>query len=43
MQAKDNVIIEGDALNVIQSVSEAIPIADWRGRQSIHSCQTIYS
>lgn len=35
----DNLIIEGDALNVIQNITKTSPVPDWRGQEFIQHCQ----
>lgn len=41
LQHEQCVIIEGDALSVIQSIYQHIPILDWWGEKIIQECQSI--
>lgn len=43
LQHTDCIVIEGDALTVIQNIEQHTPILDWRGEALIQESRTIYS
>lgn len=41
LNKSNDIIIEGDAQNVIHNINKFAPLSDWRGQEYIQNCQTI--